>query len=87
MKEKKSFELEVLHPTKSEKFPVLWIEVEGIEGSFLLGPDHAPLISIIKSQSVVLYKSIDGKEKKIDVFSGGMVEVLLDNKTRIILDN
>jgi len=86
MKEKRNFVLEILHPTKSETFPVLWIEVEGIDGSFLVGLDHAPLISIIKSQSVVLYKSLDGKEGKIDVFSGGIVEVLL-SKTRIILDN
>lgn len=86
MKEKKVFELEILHPTKFELVPVLWIEVEGLEGSFLVGASHAPLISMIKPKSIIRYKSMDGKEKIVDVFAGGVIEIV-NNRAKIILDN
>lgn len=64
------FELEIVTPSSSEKVKIYWVEVEGPTGSFLVGYDHCPLISLIKKKSKLAYKNNEGKEVSLDVFGG-----------------
>lgn len=43
-------------PQESKTVQVEWIEVESPSGTFFVGYDHAPLASLVKHKSAVLYK-------------------------------
>ena len=86
MEKHKDLMLEIIKPTFSKTFPVEWIDVEGLSGNFLIGPDHYPLISILKPETKVIYKLPAGEEESINIFTGGIVKVK-DNYAIIILDD
>ena len=77
--------LEITSPTNTQTFHVEWIEIESPTGSFLVGPNHIPLVSIIKKKSKLLYKKAGEGEFSIEIF-GGIFKVQ-DNKATILLDN
>lgn len=79
-----TLELEIISPTKSNKISIQWIEIESPNGSFLVGINHSPLISIIKKKGILVYKKKDGKEIATEVY-GGIFKVA-HNKATIILD-
>ena len=79
------FELEIIRPTKSEKFSVEWIEVQSPTGNFVVGPDHHPLVSILKDRGEMKYKEFQGGEKKMDIYRGGLFKVA-QNKVVIFLE-
>jgi F0F1-type ATP synthase epsilon subunit len=56
------FTLEIITPTQRQVHTVEWIEVESPTGSFLVGPDHRRLISIIKNKSTLRYKKTNAEE-------------------------
>ncbi|MFA6263095.1 MAG: hypothetical protein WCW33_03755 [Candidatus Babeliales bacterium] len=82
--ESPSFTFEVFASTFSEIHTVEWIEVEGPNGSFLVGPGHSPLISIIKKRSTITYKKTNTEQNTIEA-SGGIFKVA-NNKAIILLD-
>ena len=79
-----TFTLEIVRPMNSKKIPIQWIEIKGINGSFLVGPHHSPLISILKEHSKASYKNAEGFEQEIEI-SGGIVAVD-QNKVTLLLD-
>lgn len=58
------------------------VQLPGIDGSFEILNNHAPLISALKQGKVKIKK--DGKEEFFDI-KGGVIEVL-DNKILILAE-
>lgn len=79
-----SFTLEIVASTQSEIHSIEWVEIESPTGSFLVGPDHMPLISLIKKRSTVIYRKTNSEERSFQI-SGGIFKVA-DNKAIIILE-
>jgi F0F1-type ATP synthase epsilon subunit len=77
--------LEIISANENEKFEVHWVEIESPSGSFLVGPNHSPLISIIKKNSVVIYKKGDGEEVSINVY-GGLFNMSGHNRAVVLLE-
>jgi F0F1-type ATP synthase epsilon subunit len=66
----KTFELEILRPTGSKKIEILWVEVEAENGSFIIGPDHSNLVSLLKQKERLVYKTVQNLEVEIAIESG-----------------
>jgi F0F1-type ATP synthase epsilon subunit len=79
-----TFELEIISPKKSEKIIVEWVKVESPNGDFTVGPDHSPLVSLLKNRGKISYKEENKKETVIDSY-GGIFSVS-GNKAQIIFD-
>ncbi|MBY0353658.1 hypothetical protein K2W90_04820 [Candidatus Babeliales bacterium] len=77
-------ELEIIGPTSAKKLTIKWVEIESPTGSFLVGPGHIPLVSIIKKKSILLYQPHDAEATTLEV-DGGIFSVA-DNKAIAILD-
>jgi F0F1-type ATP synthase epsilon subunit len=82
--EESLFQFEIISPSQSQIFVVEWIELESPSGTFFIGPGHAHLISIIKNQSVLLYKKPHLEPIK-HIVSGGIFSVQ-NNKAFLLLD-
>ena len=78
------FELEIIHPTKSEKKTVAWVEVESPTGNFVVGPNHSPLVSILKPRGKLTYQEFEKTETAVDIY-GGVFKVS-DNKAVVVLE-
>ena len=78
------FDLEITSLTKKISIKIEWIEIESPTGSFLVGPNHSPLISIIKKKSTLTYKEKDAKEIAIEVYRG--IFKVSENKAIALLD-
>ena len=76
------FELEIITPEYTKKYSIEWVQIESPTGSFFVGPDHSPLVSIIKMQSTVSYKPVDASECFLPV-TQGIFKV--DNQKALIL--
>lgn len=79
------FDLEIISPTSTLSFQIEWVEVEGINGCFLVGPCHSPLISIIKKGNSLVYKRVDS-EGNTEMFVGGGIFSVERNKAVVVLD-
>jgi F0F1-type ATP synthase epsilon subunit len=79
-----AFELEIIKRSGSQKLSVMWVEIESPTGDFVVGPNHAPLVSLLKDRGKLTYKEISGPEKTIDVY-GGIFKVS-DNHAIALLD-
>lgn len=79
-----AFELEIIKRSTSQKLSVLWVEIESPTGDFVVGPDHTPLVSLLKDRGKLTYKEIAGNEKTIEVY-GGIFKVS-DNHAIVLLD-
>lgn len=53
------FQFEIITPQITKTIMVEWVEIESPNGSFLVGPNHSPLVSLIKNQSTITYKQTD----------------------------
>ena len=85
MEGSQSFTLELIRPLETKRVQVLWVDVEGLTGNFVIGPDHSPLLSILKPKSRLLYKTIYNLEAEIDIPSG-FIKVV-DNNAIIVMEH
>ena len=76
------FELEIITPEYTKKYPIEWVQIESPTGSFFVGPGHSPLVSIIKTQSTIAYKPQNEAESFLTA-NHGIFKV--DNQKAIIL--
>lgn len=75
--------LEIITPdTTIYKGEAELVQLPGIDGSFEILNNHAPLISALKQGKIKIKKN--GKEEFFDV-NGGVIEVL-DNKVLILAE-
>lgn len=80
------FDIEITSPTTKILASIDWVEVYGISGSFLVGPDHSPLVSILGKGGKIIYKKHETQDlKEISVTSGGIFKVG-NNKASLLLD-
>jgi F0F1-type ATP synthase epsilon subunit len=84
MEKKSTLELEIIKPAESKRVSVLWLEVEGLTGSFVVGPDHVPLVSILKPKARLIYKTKENLEVEMDTFGG--IIVVTAFRVVIVLD-
>ena len=76
-------ELEIVTQTESKKISIEWVEVESPTGNFVVGPDHTPLVSLLKHKGKLTYQ-IDGRTESIDTY-GGIFKVA-NNRALVVLD-
>lgn len=76
-------ELEIVSQAESKKITIEWVEVESPSGNFIVGPDHEPLVSLLKHKGKLTYQS-DGQTHSIDTY-GGIFKVAND-KALVVLD-
>lgn len=76
--------LEIINPDRSVfTGEVSLVQLPGIDGSFEILNNHAPLISVLKKGKIKI-KDDKGKEQFFEV-NGGMIEVL-KNKVLILAE-
>jgi len=80
---KNSIFLKIISSTSAQELSIEWIEIESPTGSFLVGHDHSPLISLLKKSSVMLYKTIEGQEVALDIHGG--IFKIVNNKATVLL--
>ena len=79
------FELERVRPTDACVLQVHWVHLQSTTGSFLVGPNHSPLVAILQPKGELTYQTSEGGEHTVDVF-GGMVRVSR-GRALVILDS
>jgi F-type H+-transporting ATPase subunit epsilon len=77
--------LEIITPDKTiyEGDAVL-VQLPGIDGSFEILNNHAPLISALKKGKIKIRKSKESKEEFFEI-NGGVIEVL-NNKVLVLAE-
>jgi len=80
-----TFTLEIIRPFSTQTHTVAWAQVQGPNGSFLIGPGHSSLISLLKSDGEITYKKDDGDEVTEDIF-GGVIRVSGDKAVIMLSD-
>jgi F0F1-type ATP synthase epsilon subunit len=68
------FELEIIQPTDTLHITVSWIEVESVNGSFVVGPEHSELVSVLRPGGKLTYNTSAGRLVDMDI-SGGIFSV------------
>ncbi len=81
----KVIELQIIRPTSKEVLNVDWIDIQTPTGNFVVGPDHSPLVSILKERGHFSYRKVGSQNIKVVDSYGGFLKVQ-DNKALIILD-
>ena len=77
------FELEIVTQTETRKVSIFWIKIESPSGNFVVGPDHTPLVSLLKDKGKITYKEYSGNEESIDTYQG--IFKVANNKALVIL--
>ncbi|MBU1007804.1 hypothetical protein KKA53_01865 [Candidatus Dependentiae bacterium] len=84
MEHTNAFELEIIKQTESKKVSILWVEIQSPTGNFVVGPEHHPLVSLLKHRGKLTYKEYNGNETSLDTY-GGIFKVA-NNKATALLD-
>jgi len=87
-----NFDLTIITPTSIQTEKILWVEIESPTGSFIVGYNHSPLISLIKKQGSLTYHLAGSQESAQEtsqeismIVSGGIFSVS-KNKAIVLLD-
>jgi|GEM_PF-2629695 len=84
MNQEQSFSLEIISSSSHQSLSITGIEIESPTGSYFVGYDHMPLISIIKKKSLATYQLPDGTSIQLQV-NGGIFSISRNNAI-ILLD-
>ncbi len=80
------FTIEIISPIELKEFTIEWVEIESPTGSFVVGPLHSPIISVLKKRGFLTYKLKDGDMVKIEIMGGGLFK-MAENKAVLLLDS
>jgi F0F1-type ATP synthase epsilon subunit len=83
--EESSFVLEIVSPTNHQRLMVEWVQVESPTGSFFVGPQHTPLVSLIKKRGQFSYKIAESSTPQVLIVNEGLFRVTQDNSAIVIL--
>ena len=84
MASSKTFVLELISPSMSQSHDVSWVHIQSTTGSFLVGPEHRPLVAVLKPEGELRYRSGAGGEQT-QIITSGLVRVTGD-RALVILD-
>jgi F0F1-type ATP synthase epsilon subunit len=73
-------ELSIITPTENKVLQIEWIEVISPTGTFWVGPDHAPLVSLVKHKAPISFKET-GKDAEVYEPSNGIFYVSKNKAT------
>ena len=76
--------LSIITPTASQQHNVEWLEITSPNGSFFIGPNHSPLVSLLKPASNIIYK-LENHEP-ISVATTGGIVTIKNNTVLALLD-
>lgn len=79
-------ELELVSPLSREIYTIEWIELQSPTGSFFVGPNHSPLVSVLKRKSSLVYKKVNEKDPISREVSVGFFKIS-DNKALVLLES
>ena len=69
-----TFSLSIITPSNHTTLTVEWVEVQSPTGSFFVGPQHSPLVSLLKKNSSLLYK-VTGEQPSSVAVTGGVLSI------------
>ena len=72
--DKQEFDVEILSHDLLTSMKVEWLEVMSPTGSFVVAFDHAPIISLLKKGSLIVFFK-DGRQEQMEAVGGGIVHI------------
>lgn len=78
---KKTIQFTLLSPTSSKTMDINWLEIQTLEGNFVIKPGHAPLIVVAAPNKELTIELSDGSVTMMSI-AGGILEV---NRTTALL--
>lgn len=69
-----TFSLSLITPSKRTTATIEWIEVQSPTGSFFVGPNHSPLVSLLKANANLTYK-VAGEQIVSVAVPGGVLSI------------
>ena len=75
---------EIITPQSHKKIEVEWIEIESPSGSFVIGPNHLPLVSLVSRKGRLSFKLSDQSVESIYPSHG--IFLVNNNYARAIVD-
>lgn len=76
--------LEIIQRMELTSYRVEWVEVQTPNGSFLIGPGHSPLASLLRRRGTITYKRVNGETTTLQATKGTVT--VIDDRVTIILD-
>ncbi len=73
----------LIGPTSSQTLEVKWLEVQTLQGNFVIKPGHAPMIIILAPNKEISMELKDGSTTVMTVV-GGMLEVTRTDVTLLL---
>ncbi len=63
-------QLQIARPTEKKLINILWIDLQTPVGSFVIQPEHAPMIIALKPDSFVTFALENGAQESVAVKQG-----------------
>ena len=79
-----TFTLSLTQPFSQKMISVEWVSVATPTGTFIIGPGHEPIVSLISPGESVVYKA-SGIEHEVEVAPGGGIVHIMGGDVRLIL--
>lgn len=76
-------ELKLIGPTSSQTMEVNWLEVQTVQGNFIIQPGHAPMIVLLAPNKELNMELLDGSHTLMTIV-GGILEVSRTSVTLIL---
>lgn len=76
-------ELKLIGPTNAQSMEINWLEVQTLEGSFVIQPGHAPMIVLLAPNKELSMELQDGSITLMTI-AGGILEVTRTYLTLIL---
>lgn len=73
----------LIGPTSSQTLEIKWLEVQTLQGNFVIKPGHAPMIIILAPNKEVSMELNDGATTVMTI-AGGMLEVTRTDITLLL---
>ena len=76
-------ELKLIGPTESQKMEINWVEIQTLQGNFVIKPGHAPLIALLAPNKEMSMELLDGSVTVMTI-PGGILEVTRTSLTLLL---
>ena len=76
-------QLHIAKPTEKKFLEIVWIDIQTPIGSFVIQPEHAPMIATLSPESTVTYGLSNGKQESI-IVKYGIVHITRESVTLLL---